>query len=170
MRACWIDVYFGSPDYISADSGKQFVAQEFKQYATNMRITVKNVLIEAHHSIGQVERYHGPLRQAYIIIIEEIPGIDPELGLQMAFKAINDSVGSNDLVPTLLIFGAYFRMMEIDASSPTITQRARAMRRVIEEVKKLNAFRQINDVLNIWNGPSTISIRDLSINSPVLVF
>lgn len=135
-----------------------------------MGITVKNVSVEAHHSIGQVERYHGPLRRIYEIITSEIPGIDPELGLQMAFKAINDSVGPNGLIPTLLVFGAYPRMTEMDAPSPTITQRAMAMRKAMDEVKKHTASRQVRDALNTRNGPSTISVRDLPLNSEVLVF
>lgn len=65
LRICWIDSYLGPPDFISADAGTQFMAREFKQYATNMGIIVKNVPVEAHHSIGKVERYHGPLRRIY---------------------------------------------------------------------------------------------------------
>jgi len=42
------------------------------------------------------------------------------MGLQMAFKAINDSAGLNGLVPTLLVFRAYPRMVEADAPSPII--------------------------------------------------
>jgi len=38
----------------------------------------------------------------------------------MAFKAINDSVGSNSLIPTLLVFGAYPYMVESDAPNPTV--------------------------------------------------
>ena len=170
LRACWIDTYLGPPDLISADAGKQFMAREFRQYAANMGIIVKNVPVEAHHSIGLVERYHGPLRRAYSIITAEIPGIEPELALQMAFKALNDSVGPNGLVPTLLVFGAYPRMTEMDAPSPTITQRTIAMRKAMEEVRKLHASRQVNDALNTRNGPSTTLIHDLPINSPVLVF
>ena len=68
---------------------------------------VKNVPVEAHHSIGLVGRYHGPLRRIYSIIMDEIPNIDANSALQMAFKAMNDSVGPNGLVHTLLVFGAY---------------------------------------------------------------
>lgn len=124
----------------------------------------------AHHSIGQLERSTGPLRRIYTIITSEIPGIDPESALQMAFKAINDSVGPNGLVPTLLVFGAYPRMTELDAPSPSITQRATAMRKAMDEVKKITASRQIRDALNMGNGPSTTSLQDLPLNSPVLVF
>lgn len=170
LRACWIDTYLGPPDLISADAGKQFMAREFKQYAANMGITVKNVPVETHHSIGLVERYHGPRRRVYTIITAEIPGIEPDLALQMAFKALNDTAGPNELVPTLLVFGAYPRLTEMDAPSPSITQRTVAMRKAMEEVRKSQASRQVNDALNTRNRPSTSLIHDLSLNSLVLVF
>ena len=167
---CWIDTYLGPPDLVTADAGKQFMAKEFKQYAANIGIIVKNAPVEAHHSIGMVEYYHGPLRRVYSIITTEIPGIEPDSALQMSFKAINDSVGPNGLVPTLLVFGAYPRMTESDAPSPSITQRAMVMRKAMDEVRKCTASRQVNDALNTWNGPSTTAVHDLPINSPVLVY
>ena len=170
LRFCWIDTYLGPPDLVTADAGKQFMAKEFKQYAANMGIIIKNAPVEAHHSIGMVERYHGPLQRVYSIIITEISGIEPELALQMSFKAINDSVGPNGLVPTLLVFGAYPRMTELDAPSPSITQRGIAMKKAMDEVRKCTASRQVNDALNTRNGPSTAAVHDLPINSPVLVY
>ena len=170
LRSCWIDTYLESPDFISADAGKQFIAREFKQYTVNMKITVRNVLVEAHHSIDQMKRYHGPFRRIYIIIATEILDIDSELALQMAFKAINDSVESNGLMLTLLMFDVYLRMTESDASSSTITQRATAMKKAMKEIKKLNDSRQINDALNMKNGPSVVSVHDLFLNSKVFVF
>jgi hypothetical protein len=134
-----------------------------------MRIIVKIVPVEAHHSIEMMERYHESLRRAYSIISTEISEIDPELALQMAFKAINDSIGLNDLVSTLLVFGAYPRMIEMDVSSSTITQRAIAMKKAMDEVRKLHAIRQVNDALNIRNDSISL-IHNLSLNSPVLVF
>ena len=68
-----------------------------------------------------VERYHGPLRRIYHIIITELLDIGKDMALQMAFKAINDSVGPDGLVPTLLVFGAYPRMVESNAPNPTVT-------------------------------------------------
>ena len=61
--------------------------------------------------------------------------MDPKAALQMAFKAINDLIGLNGLVPTLLVFGAHPCMIEIDAPNLTITQRAIAMRKAMDEVK-----------------------------------
>lgn len=86
-----------------------------------MGIIIKNTSVEAHNSISMIERYHGLLQQVYCIITTEILGIEPELAIQMSSKAINDSVDPNGLVSTLLVFGAYPRMTELDAPSPSIT-------------------------------------------------
>ena len=62
---CWIDTYLGPLDLVTHNAGKNFVSKEFKEYANTMGIRTKAVLVEAHNSIGMVERYHSPLRQAY---------------------------------------------------------------------------------------------------------
>jgi hypothetical protein len=92
-----------------------FASREFGQLASTVGTKLKIVPIEAHHSIGKLERYHGPLRRAYEIMDQELKRTRKEVLLQMALKAINDSVGPNGLVPTLLVFGAYPRMSEYDA-------------------------------------------------------
>ena len=61
----WIDSYIGLLDLITTDIGKNFINKEFKYYVTTLRITTKSVLIKSHNSIRMVERYHGPLQQAY---------------------------------------------------------------------------------------------------------
>ena len=67
-----------------------------------------------------VERYYSPLRRIYCIITTELPDISKDMALQIAFKAINDSVGPNGLIPTLLVFGAYLYMVESDAPNPIV--------------------------------------------------
>ena len=59
----------------------------------------------------------------------------------MAFKAINDSAGPNSLIPTLLVFRAYLYMVESNAPNPTVIKRVVALKKAIEEVKKLRAER-----------------------------
>jgi hypothetical protein len=51
----------------------------------------------------------------------EIPGIDKDMALQMAFKAINDTARPDGLVLTLLVYSTLPRMVKYDASLPTIT-------------------------------------------------
>jgi hypothetical protein len=170
LRKCWIDTYLGPPDQLVADAGKQFTSKEFNQHATTMGIKVKIVPIEAHNSIGIVERYHGPVRRAYSIISTEIQGIDKDMALQMAFKAVNDTAGPNGLVPTLLVYGALPRMVEYDAPSPTVAQRSAALKKAMAEIQKMRAKRQVTEALKTRNGPSTTEIHDLTINSDVLVW
>jgi len=50
----------------------------------------------------------------------KIPKINKEIGLQMAFKAINDLAGPRGLVPTLLVFKAYPQMVKSDVLFPTV--------------------------------------------------
>ena len=81
LRICWIDIYLGPPDLIAYNTGKNFISKEFKQYTGTLGINTKAAPVEAHNSIGMVERYHGPIRRAYQIIMTEMPEIDKEIGL-----------------------------------------------------------------------------------------
>jgi hypothetical protein len=42
----------------------------------------------------------------------------------MAVKAVNNTAGLDRLVPTLLVYGAYLRISNLDPSTPSITERA----------------------------------------------
>jgi hypothetical protein len=55
----------------------------------------------------------------------------------MAFKAINDFIGPNRLVPTLLVFGAYPCMTDLDIPSPTVIQHATVVKKAMAEIHKL---------------------------------
>lgn len=122
IRACWIDVYIGPPDYIVTDAGSNFTGKEFHQCATSMAVCVKNIPVEAHWSIGLVERYHALLRRSYEIIYQELKGesLSRDNILQMAVKSINDTAGPNGLIPTLLVFGAFPRMTQLDPPALSI--------------------------------------------------
>ena len=67
----------------------------------------------------------------------------------MSFKIFNDSVKSNDFVFILFVFNVYLRMIDMNALSFTFTQRTIAMRKTMNEMRKIHATRQINDVFNI---------------------
>jgi osmotically-inducible protein OsmY len=136
-----------------------------------MAIEVKEVPVEAHNSIGKVERYHIPLRRSYEIIRDEFNGeqIDREIILQMAVKAVNNSAGPDGIVPTLLVFGVYPRMTDMDPPSPSIVKRAQAIRAATKEVRRLHAQRQVNNALTMRSGPNTKPTLDLPINSDVRV-
>ncbi len=172
LRICWIDTYQGPPEYIVHDAGKNFSSTEFRQHARSMAIEVKEVPVEAHNSIGKVERYHIPLRRSYEIIRDELDSeqIDKEIILQMAVKAVNDSAGPDGIVPTLLVFGAYPRITDMDPPSLSIVKRAQAIQAATKEVRRLYAQRQVSDALAMRNGPNTKPTLDLPINSDVRVW
>ena len=87
----------------------------------------------------------------------------------MAFKAINDFIGPNSLIPTLLIFRAYPYIIKSNVPNPIVIKQAATLKKAIEEVKKLRAERQVTDALNIHNRPKTTTIHNLPLNSPILV-
>ena len=87
----------------------------------------------------------------------------------MAFKAINDSVGLNSLIPTLLVFRAYLCIIKSNIPNPIVVKRAAALKKAMEEVKKLKAECQVADALNMHNRPKTTIIHNLPLNSPILV-
>ncbi|KAI1798510.1 putative transposase [Daldinia bambusicola] len=172
LRAIWIDTYLGPPDMLIYDAGKNFTAGEFTGNAKGMSITTEEVPVEAHNSIGQLERYHGPLRRAYEVISEDMHGTETEMHhvLQMAVKAVNDTAGPDGLVPTLLVFGAYPKLAETSPSAHSVAERAAAIKRAMEEVRKLKMKRQVDEALGMRNGPNTLSTLELPLQSKVRVF
>jgi hypothetical protein len=170
LRVCWIDTYLESLDLITSDANKQFIVREFKQYAINMNIKINIIFVEAYHSIEMIKRYHELLRRIYAIIVAKLFEMNSNSILQMTFKTLNDSIDFDDLIFTLLVFDAYLRMIEMNVSSSTIIQRFIAMRRAMNEVRKLNVIRQLNDALNTRNDSSSTLIHNLSSNFSVFVF
>ena len=76
--------------------------------------------IKAHNSVKMVKYYYSPLCCIYRIIITKLPDIGKDIALQMTFKAINNSVGPNSLIPTLLVFGAYLYIIKSNVPNPII--------------------------------------------------
>ncbi|XDG08264.1 hypothetical protein ABKA04_007879 [Annulohypoxylon sp. FPYF3050] len=172
LRFLWIDTYLGPPDNLVFDAGTNFTANEFVANAKSMSITVEEVPVEAHNSIGQLERYHGPLRRAYEVISEDLKGehLDPSYVLQMAVKAVNDTAGPDGLVPTLLVFGAYPRLVDSSPPMPSLEARAAAIKKAMNEVYKLKAKRQVADALGMRNGPNVLETMNLPLQSEVRVY
>jgi hypothetical protein len=75
FRACWIDVYLGPPAFAIHDPGTNFNSKEFRDNARVMDIETRQMPVEAHNSIGLIERYHVPLRRAYNILLKELPDL-----------------------------------------------------------------------------------------------
>jgi hypothetical protein len=134
-----------------------------------MAILTKSVPVEAHWSIRLVERAHPILRRAYQIVTTECPDITKDMALQMAVKAINDTASLNGLVPTLLVFGPYLQISYLDPLTPSIIERALAIRKAMDEITKIRAKNHVKEALAQHNGPDTSSIHNTPLNSDVLV-
>ena len=70
-------------------------------------IKVKEVPIKAYNSIKKVKRYYIPLYCIYEIISLKLKSASKKFTLQIAIKAVNDSISLNRLIPILLIFSTY---------------------------------------------------------------
>jgi len=55
----------------------------------------------------------------------------------MAVKAVNDIAGPDGLVPTLLVYGAYLRISNLDPPAPSIMERVAAIRKAMAKIVKL---------------------------------
>ncbi|KAL4403389.1 hypothetical protein CABS03_15260 [Colletotrichum abscissum] len=170
LRKSWIDTYQGPPDGIRTDAGTSFKSAEFKENATAYGIQLKVVPVEAHHSIGKVERAHQQLKRAFRIIKEENPDSDDDECLQTALKCCNDTMGHNGLIPTLLVFGAYPRTTSASPPSPDVSQRARAVEKAMRALREVSARRQVNEAIAARNGPDIGANLDMPLNSDVRVW
>lgn len=174
LRMCWIDTYIGPPDRIVHDAGRNLTGKEFAGYARGMNIVTKTAPVEAHNSVGLIERSHPVLRRAYQVLSAEFNALgletNREMLLQMAVKAVNDTAGPDGLIPTLLVYGTYPRMVETDPPAPSISQRAAAIRKAMAEITKIRAKRQVADALNTRNGPDTTDIQATPLNEEVLIW
>ena len=88
----------------------------------------------------------------------------------MAVKAVNDTAGPDGLVPTLLVYGAYLRISNLDPPTLSITERVAVIRKAIAEIVKLRAKQTINNALYYRNGPNITLVYDLPLNSKVLIW
>lgn len=71
--------------------------------------TYYQISIEVHRLIKKMKKYHILIHCAYDIIQAKIRGIfSKNVMLQIALKAVNNTVGSNSLISTLLVLGIYF--------------------------------------------------------------
>ena len=135
-----------------------------------MAISTKAVPVEAHWSVGLVERAYPALRRAYQIITDEYKDIHKELALQMAVKAVNNTAGPDGLVPILLVYRAYPQISNLDPPAPSVIDRAVIIRKAMAEIVKLRAKQTVNSALYYYNGLDTTLIHDLPFNSEVFMW
>lgn len=171
LRRCWIYLYLGPPDVIAHDAGKNFMGWVLQANTDMFHITTKSIPVESAHSISIVERYHQPLIRAFNIIRNESPDTAKQDILQMALKAVNDSLGPDGLVSKLLVIGAILRLVLLtDQPTPSTFQRSVALRKPTESMSRHFAGLQFRDAISARNGLRGTDIHNVPIGSRVLVY
>ncbi|EED17240.1 hypothetical protein TSTA_022940 [Talaromyces stipitatus ATCC 10500] len=136
-----------------------------------MYLDGKPVPVKAHNAISKVERYHTLLRHAYNIILSELSAsVDKEIILQMAVKAINNTVGLDRLVPTVLVFDAYPRITYDLPPSALTAKRAQAIRKAMIDLRNAMATHKVNDALKARNSPIVMETLNLAPGTDVQVW
>lgn len=133
---------------------------------------VPKVPVESPSSLSHVERYNAPRRSAFQKLRDHFGSTHQREGvLFLAVKAGNDTVGTEGLCPTLLVFGALPRPTK-SWPSPTQIERGRAVSKATKEVEKAPTSRNVQFALR-YKGPFGNESNDLYLlphGSDVLIF
>ncbi len=167
LHLCWIYVYLGPPAFSVHDAGTAMFAKEFQANAEYLHIPTKTIAVEAAQSLSVVERYHVPIKKAYRRIMYEAPRLEKAAALQMAVKAVNDSVGPDGIVHTLLVYGALPRLgLPSDPPVQSMRDGAHALKKATREMSLYFASRQYRDALKSRSGPVVTEIHSLPLGAP----
>jgi hypothetical protein len=82
---------------------------------------------------------------------------------------VNNTVGLDGLIPTLLVYGAYPCMSREDKLTLSNTERVRAIERVIDDVCRSNAKIAIAKAMRTTRGLDVVAVLGLLLNVKVLV-
>lgn len=103
MRLCRDHVNLGPPDIVTHDAGKQFIAKVFQTTADLLHTTTKCVPIESPNVMSYGERYYTPIQHVYKVVQAGAVELDAETSLHIAVKSVNDTIGPDGVVPTMLV-------------------------------------------------------------------
>lgn len=93
MRLCWIDVYYGPPDVVTLDVGKQFLAKVSRTNDELLHIETRFVASDSPDSLSYFEQTHSPVCHEYSIIGTEASDPDAETALEMVVSFFSYSTG-----------------------------------------------------------------------------
>jgi len=152
---CWASVYTGFPEIVRLDRQSGFTADEFRNYAKNVGVNLQFSGIESHNAIGSGERYHMPLRRVFNVLKKEHTSLNDKNILRIALKGINDTMGPNGLVPSLLVFGVLPSFPSPSRNTPDQQERFEALRNARAEMESIVAEQRIRKALKSKLPPAT---------------
>jgi hypothetical protein len=135
----------GMPNTLLVDQGSQLRSNEFKSITQQAGISLRYTGVEAHSSLGLLERYHDAIRRTYDKLRLDDPHVRSSMALSAAVKAANDCTGPNGICPTTLVFGVY---PAIDSQVPPNQQnRDSTLRKSRVIMQQIFAARKIKEAL-----------------------
>jgi hypothetical protein len=166
----WALVDIGMPDVVTTDRGTQFTSRDFELALSYHGVNQQFTGVESHHSLGANERAHAVLRRVYLKTRHDHPNISQELALAYSQKAINETIGTDVLVPTLLVYGSMpcFRAAGLDARLQPNSERFRCMDTARAEYTRIVNHQRVEQLLRTRVPPA--ADRQLHIGQHVFVW
>ena len=139
IQRCWLLHYLGPPSAMQHDAGAQFLTPKMYALAAAHGISCRPVPIEHPQGLGIGERYHSVIGRLYNRVKADHPSITEEYALDVALKALNETMGVNGLTPTLLVYGVHPKLPLPDSASTAMAQhgRFRAQKLARDEYAKI---------------------------------
>ena len=164
----WCTMYTGYPNRIRVDQGSSFTSDRWRQLTDLAGIQLRISGVKAHSSLGIGERLHEPLRRIYRKVRADYPQAHNKILLNIAVKAMNDTIGEKGLVPSLLAFGITPRFPIISTDLPTQSERMRLLATAQMEMNAIVAERRVQAALTRQIPPAADRVYQLG--DEVLVF
>ncbi len=124
--SCWASLYCGFLFKMRVDQESAFKTVRWTRMADAVGTIVQTSGVESRNSIGSGERYHGPLQRIFNKIKLENRKMGRKIVLHIAVKAMNDTMGSNGLVPSYLVFECVPRFPFVHSKLPDQQSRMHA--------------------------------------------
>lgn len=100
----WASVYRGLPDILRVERQPFFMACQSRKSTESFSVLIQAWLLEVHNAIGVGEGYHAPLRRVFNAIRIDDTEVQTTLAMRIAVMAVNDTMGLDGLVPSLLVY------------------------------------------------------------------
>lgn len=132
---------------MKVDQGSAFTSVKWSRLCDKVGVVIQESGIEHHNALGSGKRYHDPLRRIFLKIRHKSPSIKPKLELRIALKAMNDTLGPEGLVPTLLVFGCLPIFPTVNTNLPGQRERRKALQQARKEMATITAEIRIKRAL-----------------------
>jgi transposase InsO family protein len=164
----WALLYICMPDVVTTERGTQFISRDFELALCYHGFKQQYTAVESHHSLGSNERAHAVLRRAYLKTRLDHPQIPQEFALAYSQKATNETIGTDGIVPTLLVYDYMPRIgaAGLDARLQPNSERFRCMATARAEYTRIVNHQRVQRVLRTRVPPA--ADRQLHIGQHVL--